>query len=233
MRSILEARWVACLETAEGRANYLAEWEALGGWSMGEEYFKRFMSASADDVQRVTRKYLAEERAAALIYRPETSQVVAQDAADMQRILGAGRSERLASIPPRVASTASGKEDAEFEKEEAGVSVFRTGEGIPVLVRRKIGTPMANIGVYIVGGAVEEEENEAGLTLLTARTMLKGTTTRTAAQIAEDAEMLGGSISAGAGSDSFGWSFSVPRARLAEALELLGYVVPRPTLPDD
>ena len=63
--------------------------------------------------------------------------------------------------------------------------------------------------------------------------MLKGTTTRTAAQIAEDAEMLGGTISASAGSDSFGWSFSVPTARLAEALELLGDVIQRPTIPDD
>ena len=92
---------------------------------------------------------------------------------------------------------------------------------------------MASIGIYIVGGAIEEEENEAGLTLLTARTMLKGTTTRTAAQIAEDAEMLGGTISASAGSDSFGWSFSVPGARLPEALELLGDVIQRSTIPND
>src|SRR5881394_3590743 len=96
-----------------------------------------------------------------------------------------------------------------------------------------IGAPIASIAVYIVGGAIEEEPSQAGLTLLTARTMLKGTTTRTAAQIAEDAEMLGGTISASAGSDSFGWSFSVPTARLAEALELLGDVIQRPTIPDD
>ncbi|HXL85948.1 MAG TPA: pitrilysin family protein [Gemmatimonadaceae bacterium] len=233
VRRIFEARWVRRLETAEGRANYLPEWEALGSWRLGDEYFQRFMSASAEDVQRVARKYLAEERAAALIYRPETSPIVAQDAADMQRLLVAGRSERLETIPPRVAPPAPETKGAEFEKEEAGVSVFRAADGIPVLVRRKPGTPIASIGIYIVGGAVEEEENEAGLTLLTARTMLKGTTTRTAAQIAEDAEMLGGTISASAGSDSFGWSFSVPTARLPEALELLGDVVQRPTIPDD
>jgi zinc protease len=233
VRRIFEARWVRRLETAEGRANYLAEWEALGGWRIGEEYFERFMNTSADDVQRVARKYLAEERAAALVYRPASSHVVAQDAADMRRILAAGRSERLPTIPPRNVPAVPEKKGAEFEKEEAGVSVFRTAEGIPILVRRKVGTPMASIGVFIVGGAVEEEENEAGLTLLTARTMLKGTTTRTAAQIAEDAEMLGGVISASAGSDSFGWSFSVPKARLPEALELLGDVIQRPTMPGD
>ncbi|HEY6089038.1 MAG TPA: pitrilysin family protein [Gemmatimonadaceae bacterium] len=233
VRRIFEARWVRRLETAEGRANYLAEWEALGGWRLGEEYFERFVSASADDVQRVSRKYLAEERAAALVYRPRSSSVVAQDAADMRRLLGAGRSDRLAAIPPRAVPAAPEANGAEFEREEAGVSVFRTAEGVPILIRRKPGTPMASIGVYIVGGSVEDEEAEAGLTLLAARTMLKGTTTRTAAQIAEDAEMLGGSISASAGSDSVGWSFSVPKARLSDALELLGDVIQRPTIPDD
>lgn len=232
VRRIFEARWVRRFETGEGRANYLAEWEALGGWRLGDEYYKRFMSASADDIQRVARKYLSEERAAALIYRPETASIVAQDAADMKRILGEGGSERLPPIPRHAKATPPEARIAKFEKEEAGVSVFRADE-VPVLVRRKPGTPMASIGIYIVGGAVEEEPGQAGLTLLTARTMLKGTTTRSAAQIAEDSEMLGGSISASAGSDSFGWSLSVPTTRLAEALELLGDVILRPTIPAD
>ena len=233
VRRIFEARWVRRLETAEGRANYLAEWEALGGWQLGDEYYKRYTSASADDIQRVVRRYLSEERAASLVYRPENAPVVAQDAADMKRILGEGGSERLPAIPRRPPASAPAGKTAEREKEEAGVSIFRTAEKVPVLVRRKPATPMANIGVYIVGGAVEEEPEQAGLTLLTARTMLKGTSTRTAAQIAEDAEMLGGSISASAGSDSFGWSLSVPVTRIAEAIELLGDVIQRPTIPDD
>jgi len=233
VRRIFEARWARRFETAEGRANYLAEWEALGGWQLGDEYFKRFMAVTPDDVQRAVRKYLAEEKAAALIYRPESAPVVAQDAADMKRILGEGGSQRLPAIPPRVPVATPSTKVAQLEKEEAGVSVFRTGEGIPILVRKKVGAPMASIGVYILGGAIEEETDQAGLTLLTARTMIKGTTTRTAAQIAEDAEMLGGTISPSAGSDSFGWSFSVPTLRLAEALELLGDVIQRPTIPDE
>ena len=233
IRRIFEARWARRLETAEGRANYIADWEALGGWQLGDEYYKRYMSITAEDVQRVTREHLPEEKAAALIYRPESAPVVAVDAADMKRILGEGGSERLPVIPARAASPKSEGKPAEFEKEEAGVSVFRTAEGIPVLVRRKVGAPIANIGVYILGGAIEEEAEQAGLTLLTARTMVKGTTTRSAAQIAEDSEMLGGTISASAGSDSFGWSFSVPNQRLSEALELLADVVQRPTIPKD
>src|SRR4051812_27722785 len=233
VRRIFEARWARRLETAEGRANYLAEWQALGGWELGDEYYKRYLAASDDDIQRVVRKYLAEEKAAALIYRPESAPLIANDAGDMKRILGEGGSQRLPAVPSRTAPPSPPSKPAELEKEEAGVSVFRTSEDVPVLVRRKPGAPMASIGVFIVGGAIEEEKEQAGLTLLTARVMLKGTTTRSAAQIAEDAEMLGGSISASAGGDSFGWSLSVPTARLGEALELLGDVIQRPTIPDD
>ena len=233
VRRIFEARWARRLETAEGRANYLAEWEALGGWKLGDEYYRRYMSASADDIQRVVRKYLAEERAAALIYRPESAALVAHDAADMKRILGEGGSERLADVPRRASKPSPVAKAAELEKEEAGVSVFRTAREVPVLVRRKPGSPIVNIAVFIAGGAVEEEPSQAGLTLLTARSMLKGTATRTSAQIAEDSEMLGGTIAAIAGAESFGGSFSVPVARLPEALELLGDVIQRPTIPDE
>jgi zinc protease len=233
VRRIFEARWARRLETAEGRSNYLAEWEALGGWELGDEYYKRYMSATASDIQRVVREYLAEEQAAALIYRPEGAPLIAHDAADMKRILGEGGSERLPSVPSRSAPPTPPAKPAEHEKDEAEVSIYRTANEIPVLVRRKRGAPIVNIGVFIVGGAIEEEKEQAGLTMLTARSMLKGTTTRSAAQIAEDAEMLGGTISASAGSDSFGWSVSVPTARLGEALELLGDVIQRPTIPDD
>ena len=118
------------------------------------------MAITAEDVQRVTREHLPEEKAAALIYRPESAPVVAVDAADMKRILGEGGSERLPTIPARTAKPQSGKQSAQFEKQEAGVSVFRTAEGVPVLVRRKPG-PIANIGVYVLGGAIEEEVERA------------------------------------------------------------------------
>ncbi|MEO8908930.1 MAG: pitrilysin family protein [Gemmatimonadaceae bacterium] len=232
VRRVFEARWVRRLETAEGRANHLTEWEALGGWRLGDEYFRQYMSASAEDIQRVAKKYLTPERAAALIYRPEKSPVVARRADDMLRILSGGRSDPLPPVPA-VKAVEPRPALALLEKEEAGVSVFRTDNGIPILVRRKKGTPIANIGVYIVGGAIEEPSESAGLTLLTARAILKGTTRRTASQIAEDSEMLGGNISASAGSDSFGWSFSVPQARLSQALELMGDVIQHPTIPAD
>jgi zinc protease len=69
--------------------------------------------------------------------------------------------------------------------------------------------------------------------MLMTRTALKGTATRTALQIAEESEMLGGSVSASSGTESFGWSISVPAQFVAAAIDLLADVVQHPTLSDE
>ncbi len=119
-----------------------------------------------------------------------------------------------------------------FEREEAGVRVYRTGNGVPVLIRRKVGSPLLHLGVYALGGARDERAELAGLTMLMGRTSVKGTERRSAEAIADDAEMLGGSVSPSVGSDNFGWSFSVPTRHTPAAIELLSDVVQHATFPD-
>jgi zinc protease len=84
-------------------------------------------------------------------------------------------------------------------------------------------------GIFAVGGASHEREEIAGRTLLMARTALKGTTRRTAVQIAEDGELLGGSVGAVVGGESMGWTISVPAQHTAAAIELLADVAQHPT----
>jgi zinc protease len=116
------------------------------------------------------------------------------------------------------------------EREEAGVRVYRTPNGVPILVRRKAGA-LLHAGVYMHGGACDEPAAQAGLASLLARSAIKGTARRTAAQIAEAGELLGGSVSGVAGSESLGWAISVPVPHHAAALELLGDVVQHATIP--
>ena len=85
-----------------------------------------------------------------------------------------------------------------FERDVAGARVYRTASGVPIVVRIKPGAPLVNVGVYVVGGVSEESADRAGLTRLMVRTSLKGTTSRSALQIAEEAEMLGGSVGSAA-----------------------------------
>jgi zinc protease len=99
-------------------------------------------------------------------------------------------------------------------------------------VRRKPGA-LLHAGVYALGGARDEPAAQAGLTSLLVRAAIKGTTSRTAAQIAEEGELLGGSVGGAAGSESVGWSVSVPARYRVAALDLLADVAQHATIPAD
>ena len=232
-RRLFEARWLRRLETMEGQANHLAEWEALGDWRLGDRYLERLLTATPGQVTDVVRRYLHLDRAAVVVYRPRASERVADSPRTMRGLLSGGAVEPLAQIPPRQAAPGpTTPPTPTLEREEDGVRVYRTPHGTPILVRRKPGAPIAHFGLYLRGGATDEPVAAAGITKLLARTALKGTALRTAAQVAEDAEMLGATLGGAANGDTFGWSVSVPAGSLAAAIELLADVTQRPTIPD-
>jgi zinc protease len=229
---ILEARWIRRMETMDGQANHLAEWEAAGDFHLGDAYLEQLLSATPEQVTEAVRRHLLPEQAAVAIYRPATSELVAADAAAMRVLLSGEEVDALPNVPVTTAVAPAVASPVSFEREEHGVRVYRTTGGVPLLVRRKPGAPIVNLGFYTVGGASQDSPDQAGLSLLMAQTAVKGTERRTAAQIAVDAELLGGSVGASAGSESIGWSISVPAQHVAAAAELLADVVQRPIFPE-
>ena len=230
-KRLYESRWVRRLEDMEGQANYLAEWEALGEWRAGEAYLERVLSVTPDEVSALARCHLDPDHASVVVYRPNGTPEIAATTAAMRVFLNdvpiaAVLAPAVPSAPPPAVHTR-----LRIEREEAGVRVYRTEAGTPLLVRRKAGA-LVHAGVFAVGGARDEPANEAGLTSMLVRTSVKGTTLRSAAQIAEEGELLGGSVGAGAASESFGWSISVPTRYAAEAVALLADVAQHPTVPD-
>ena len=227
-----ESRWVRRLEDMEGQANYLAEWEALGDWRAGEAYLARALSVTADELTALSRQHLDPDRASIVLYRPNGTPEIAAGADALRALLDDAPS--AAVLPPAlpIAAAPAAHTRLRIEREEAGVRVYRTEAGLPLLVRRKAGA-LLHAGVFAIGGARDEPGHEAGLTSMLVRTAVKGTALRSAAQIAEAGELLGGSVSAGAASESFGWSISVPARYAAEAIALLADVAQHPAVPDD
>jgi zinc protease len=233
-RRLLESRWIRRLETAEGQANYLAEWEAEGDWTLGDRYLERLLVTPEDQVTDAVRRYLEPDRCAALVYRPNGAEPLANGGPRFRDLLAAGSPPPLPVSPPRsAAAPAVQTDEATLVAVEHGVYVYRTRYDVPVLVRPKGGAPLAHLGVYAFGGAVQEPDERAGLTLLLTRGAIKGTQRRSAAQIAEDAELLGGSIGALTAPEQFGWTLSVPAPYADAAMELLADVVQCATHPDE
>jgi len=227
------AQWARRTESMEGQANHLAEWEALGGWALGEAYFDRVQSATAASVGDALRRHLDPAQAAALVYRPARAPVVAADADEFFASLTDGAGSVATPARPTADAPPARRAAATFERESAGVRVYRTRAGVPILVRRKPGAAITHIGVTALGGPRDESADAAGVSLLMARTALKATARRSAAAIAVDAEFLGGSVTSAIGPDQVGWSISVPARHTDEALALLADVVQTPAFPDE
>jgi zinc protease len=228
-RQLLEARFVRRLETMEGQANYLAEWEALGDWQMGERELGRLMTATAVEVSAAVRRHLTDACAGVIVYRPRGAPAIAGEAAAMRALLTGAGATPLAAVPAPKPVAPAGGARVTFEREEGRVRVYRTSSNVPILVMRRPGAPLVQLGVHVTGGATEEPASRAGLTSLLTRTSVKGTRTRSAAQIAEDGELLGGSVNGGTSAESFSWGISVPARHAEAALELLADVVQHAT----
>src|SRR2546423_10843020 len=82
------------------------------------------------------------------------------------------------------------------------------------------------------GGLLAETPETNGITRLMAKTLLKGTKTRTAEQIADTIEAVGGSIGSDAGNNSFSVAVDVTQPDLRLGVEILADVLLNATLPE-
>jgi zinc protease len=100
--------------------------------------------------------------------------------------------------------------------------------GLTVAVVEKTANPLVTVQLLVKAGASSEPVDKAGLANLTADMLTKGTKTRTATQIAEDMEFLGGSINSGAGWNSSFVSVTVTPDKLDQAMAILADLILNP-----
>ena len=98
------------------------------------------------------------------------------------------------------------------------------GNGVHLLIKRRANLPLLSMAIATRGGSILEQHGYAGITGLMTRTSIKGTSTRTAGQIAEQAERMGGSISPSGGADLIDWEMSVPSRHFESAFDLIADV---------
>ncbi len=105
--------------------------------------------------------------------------------------------------------------------------------GLTLAVVEKRGVPIVTVQLLVKTGASSESNAKAGLANMTADMLTKGTKTRTAEQIAEEMEFLGGSINSGAGWNSSSVTISVTSDKLEQAMAIMADVVLNPTFKED
>src|SRR5438874_907481 len=112
----------------------------------------------------------------------------------------------------------------------AEIQKFELSNGLRLLVREDPRLPLVAIGAVFRGGLLAETPQDNGITHLMAKVLLKGTKTRTAEQIANEIEAVGGSISSDAGNNSFNVSVDVTKPDLKLGVELFSDVLLNATM---
>lgn len=108
---------------------------------------------------------------------------------------------------------------------------MKMDNGLTVAVVEKKDVPLVTIRLLIRAGASLEGASSAGLADLTASMLTKGTKTRTATQIAQEVEFLGGSINSGADWNSSFVNITVTSDKVDQAMAILADVALNPTFP--
>src|SRR2546426_4668044 len=105
--------------------------------------------------------------------------------------------------------------------------------GLRVIVVQRSQMPLVTAQVLIKSGGEVDPSDLAGTADMTASLLTRGTTTRSATQIAEAIEALGGSIASGGGWDASTITTSVMSSRIDPAFAILADVVRNPAFKDE
>jgi zinc protease len=112
------------------------------------------------------------------------------------------------------------------------VQKFELSNGLRVLVREDARLPLVAMTAVFRGGLLAETKESNGITRLMAKSLLKGTKTRTAEQIANQIEAVGGVLSSDAGNNSFSVTLDVTKPDLKLGVTILSDVLLNATMPE-
>ncbi|PTT07415.1 M16 family metallopeptidase, partial [Caulobacter sp. HMWF025] len=192
-------------------------------------------AVTAADVQRVAKKWLADDRRTAIRYLPESARP-------------AGEKDNT-PVPPKVASVkfdgtvVTLAPEAERQKIPAVAApvaavmptpVEKTlANGLRVIVARSSDLPLITADLTVRGGASSDPAGLAGTSSLTADLLTEGTTTRSAVDIARQTEALGANLAAGSGWEASSLTLNVIADKAAPALAIMADVARNPAFKAD
>jgi zinc protease len=191
-RNIIEARLLRRLETMEGQANLIADWQALGDWRLADDYLARVLAVTPDRLREVANRWLQPEQATLLLYRPRDAAPFAADAGQArERVFGraaapdgAGEAGREGAGDGEAGREGAG--DGEAGREGAGdgeagrEGAGPGGGGIPPVQRLRLEPHRVEEGVRFydlgVGGARLVVQQRASVPLVSAALYCRGGT---------------------------------------------------------
>lgn len=179
-------------KTMSGQASRLGMGEVvIGDIYYGRRYLQRLEAMTADDLQRVARRYLVENTLSSVTLGPAS---------------GSGSVDDLAEVD------AQAKHDLE-PIEIAG--------GVRLLLQPDHRLPKVHLRAVMLGGPMYEPSGQRGVSALLAELLTKDTALHSAAEVSELIERIGGKFSASGGNNTLNLALEVLPLDLEQGMDLL------------
>jgi zinc protease len=230
------------LETVEGQASKLGYYELLGGYRLAHAHQEAIKQVTSEQVAAVAERYLRLENCSMVAYLPrdpnrrKPKREHVEKHLKMRMTKTAGRDPSrpdigAAQVKERQVERATSSHSHSTNTEER-VERVRLNNGVRVLVRRRPAIPLVTMLTMFQGGARLERYGESGLSLLTLRSLVKGSRSYRAEDIAGAIEGFGGSMDSFSRFDTAGVYVNILSEHLEDVLPIYGEVVREPVFED-
>ncbi|MDR6624910.1 pitrilysin family protein [Caulobacter segnis] len=187
-------------------------------------------AVTVTDVQRVARKYLADDKRTVIRYLPEKDRPAGEKDATppIPKVASVKYDGPVTTLapegerqpPPPIAAPVPATLPTPAEKTLAN--------GLRVIVAKSSDLPLITADLTVRGGASSDPKGLAGVSSLTAELLTEGTATRSATQVARETEALGANLEAGSGWEAASLTLSVTQNNAAPAMAIMADVAENP-----
>ncbi len=213
---ILESDFVFGKQTMQGQARSLGYFQTvIGNLDFERQYLERIRRVDENDVLRVARRYLQSENLTISLLKP--AQIPSPEPAALEQI--ARKAEKESRLP---------------EPEQEGAGSHRIWHqvmpgGMTLIIKKKSDVPIVALRAVFLGGVRFETDENNGINNFISRMLTRGTTSRSAEEIAREVESIAGHIEGFSGRNSFGLESKFLSRFLDRGLEIFADVLLRPS----
>ncbi|MDQ1317824.1 MAG: zinc protease, partial [Candidatus Poribacteria bacterium] len=207
-KRLKESEYIFSQQTVEDQAQTLGGDElSTGDMNFSQRYLEGIRSVTKEDIKRVANEYFYDDKLTVAVIKPASAEK--EKPAEAEKV-SEGSVKKI--IINKITDSLSSQV-----------------EGITLLVKENHTVPIVSMRAMFLGGVRFENEKDNGVSNFTSSMLIKGTKTRTAQQIAEEMESIGGAISPISGNNSFGVSVSVLKRDIDKGLNMLSDVIMNPS----
>jgi zinc protease len=201
------------MESAEDVAAALGtDYLSCGDVHFSERYVQRIEQVTAKQVQDVAIRYLDQNKLLTTILLPREA-------------VGAGGLPKAEDLI-RAGGTTQPSAPA---LETAAITRHVLSNGLIVLHRRISSSPLVAIQMYALGGVTAEDASNNGIGYLSMLTLPRGTTSRSAEQVADFFDLNGTNFATTCGNNSWYWTVSCAAEDFDKTMEVYADVVNHPS----